>query len=45
MKIEKAEKRDKKIAKRRHGMRVHGKSVNLLLRLQEKRDKEKLKNG
>lgn len=40
--LEKADRRDKQRDKRKNGMRVHGKSIALLLRAQEKRDKELL---
>lgn len=40
--LEKAERRDKQREKKARGMRVHGKNINLLVRAQEKRDKERL---
>jgi hypothetical protein len=40
--LEKAERRDKKHDKKKNGMRVNGKNIALLLRAQEKRDKERL---
>ena len=41
-KEDKADRRDKQREKDRRGMRVHGKNFNILLRAQEKRDKERL---
>ena len=35
MKIEKAKKRDKKIHKRKHGMKVDGSSVKLIVQIQK----------
>lgn len=40
--LDKAERRDKQREKKARGMRVHGKNINLLLRAQEKRDRERL---
>ena len=40
--LDKAKRREAKQAKERNGMRVSGRSINLLLRAQEKRDKERL---
>ena len=40
--LDKADRRDKQRDKKRSGMRVHGKNINILLRAQEKRDKERL---
>jgi len=42
MKLDKAKKRDKKFNKRKHGMRVSGKSVSVLGQAQAKRDSETL---
>lgn len=44
MKISKAEKRDKKVFKKKHGMRVTGKSVFVILEVLIKKGK-KAKNG
>ena len=40
--LDKADRRDKQREKKRSGMRVHGKNINILLRAQEKRDKERM---
>lgn len=42
MKLKKADSRDKKRSKKKHGMRVHGKNIGILSSAQEKRDKELL---
>ena len=41
-KEDKADRRDKQRERERKGMRVHGKNISILLRAQEKRDKERL---
>lgn len=41
-KMDKADRRDKQRERKQKGMRVHGKNINLLLRAQEKRDRERL---
>lgn len=40
--LEKADRRDKQREKKARGMKVHGKNINILLRAQEKRDRERL---
>jgi hypothetical protein len=40
--IDKADRRDNQREKKRRGMRVHGKNINIILRAQEKRDRERL---
>lgn len=41
--LEKADRRDEQRKKKQHGMRVSGKNIAMLLRAQEKRDKERMK--
>lgn len=45
MKIGKSERRERKLTRRRYGMRVSGRSVALLVRAQEKRDKERRRDA
>lgn len=40
--IDKADRRDKQRDKKARGMRVNGKNIAILLRAQEKRDRERL---